>query len=334
MKYKSYENSALEKTTGTNIELLSNRDIVSARNINRPIINILENQENNYTLIQTLLKTIYGNSNGIIPNTFESFSPECFEIGSFKNDTNKYYLRLPLGLALISNLVKEDYTNNNSNPFLKKGDYEYSDNVHTGDYLRDKQSSFVIENKPEINLFERQLANLIGLDLSDLTNDIRIYQENIPLTVKVAIIDDSGNPRYDSSGCPMYVEDESSNVVYLAKPGEGNLNIYYDEELAPITSYKYKTTYKEITNKKTPELRAEGLCSRQEDAAVGNGISLHKVEIAIRMRLIVIIKTVGTHQSDDRHFLYLRFWDIGQIDTSSIALILDVKTEFGFLYRG
>ena len=257
MKYKSYENSALEKTTGTNIELLSNRDIVSARNINRPIINILENQENNYTLIQTLLKTIYGNSNGIIPNTFESFSPECFEIGSFKNDTNKYYLRLPLGLALISNLVKEDYTNNNSNPFLKKGDYEYSDNVHTGDYLRDKQSSFVIENKPEINLFERQLANLIGLDLSDLTNDIRIYQENIPLTVKVAIIDDSGNPRYDSSGCPMYVEDESSNVVYLAKPGEGNLNIYYDEELAPITSYKYKTTYKEITNKKTPELNDE-----------------------------------------------------------------------------
>lgn len=257
MKYKSYENSALEKTTGTNIELLSNRDIVSARNINRPIINILENQENNYTLIQTLLKTIYGNSNGIIPNTFESFSPECFEIGSFKNDTNKYYLRLPLGLALISNLVKEDYTNNNSNPFLKKGDYEYSDNVHTGDYLRDKQSSFVIENKPEINLFERQLANLIGLDLSDLTNDIRIYQENIPLTVKVAIIDDSGNPRYDSSGCPMYVEDENSNVVYLAKPGEGNLNIYYDEELAPVTSYKYKTTYKEITNKKTPELNDE-----------------------------------------------------------------------------
>lgn len=306
MKYKSYENSALEKTTGTNIELLSNRDIVSARNINRPIINILENQENNYTLIQTLLKTIYGNSNGIIPNTFESFSPECFEIGSFKNNTNKYYLRLPLGLALISNLVKEDYTNNNSNPFLKKGDYEYSDNVHTGDYLRDKQSSFVIENKPEINLFERQLANLIGLDLSDLTNDIRIYQENIPLTVKVAIIDDSGNPRYDSSGCPMYVEDENSNVVYLAKPGEGNLNIYYDEELAPVTSYKYKTTYKEITNKKTPELNNE----------------IIKQTVRYRENLVVRKQESGLYTSDISKALVLK--DASGNDKTRIGYYMNV----------
>ena len=51
MKYKSYENSAEEFATGLNAELLSAKDDVSARSVNRPIINILENQESNYIRI-------------------------------------------------------------------------------------------------------------------------------------------------------------------------------------------------------------------------------------------------------------------------------------------
>ena len=39
MKYKSYKDSNRELTTGLETELLDKNDIISARNINRPIIN-------------------------------------------------------------------------------------------------------------------------------------------------------------------------------------------------------------------------------------------------------------------------------------------------------
>lgn len=257
MKYKSYENSAEEFATGLNAELLSAKDNVSARSVNRPIINILENQESSYNLIQTLLKTVYGNTNGIVPDVLENFAPETFEIGSFKNDSQNYFIRIPTGMMLLSKLVKEDYSNNNSNPFLKKGDYNYKDNIHKDCFLNDKLHSFLIENKPEINLYERELANLINLDLTDLTNDLRIYQDLVPMTVKVEIVDETGNPRLSSNGSPMYVTDENSKVIYLAKDGLGDLDIYYGEERATIKSLNYITTYNETTNSETPNLNNE-----------------------------------------------------------------------------
>lgn len=257
MKYKSYENSAEEFATGLNTELLSAKDNVSARNVNRPITNILENQESNYSLIQTLLKTVYGNANGIVPDVLESFAPEGFEIGSFKNDSENYFVRIPTGMMLLSKLVSEDYTNNNSNPFLKKGDYKYKDNIHKEDFLKDKLHSFVIENKPEINLYERELANLINLDLTDLTNDLKIYQDLIPMTVKVEIVDESGNPRLSANGSPMYVTDSNSKTVYLAKPNMGDLDIYYGNTRATINSLNYSTTYNKVTNGETQNLNDE-----------------------------------------------------------------------------
>ena len=257
MKYKSYENSAEEFATGLNAELLSAKDNVSARSVNRPIINILENQESNYNLIQTLLKTVYGNTNGIVPDVLENFAAETFEIGSFKNSSQNYFIRIPTGMMLLSKLAKEDYSNNNSNPFLKKGDYNYKDNIHKDCFLNDKFNSFLIENKPEINLYERELANLINLDLTDLTNDLRIYQDLVPMTVKVEIIDETGNPRLSSNGSPMYVTDENSKVIYLAKKGFGDLDIYYGDTKATINSLNYLTTYDEITNSETPNLNNE-----------------------------------------------------------------------------
>lgn len=257
MKYKSYENSAEEFATGLNAELLSAKDNVSARSVNRPIINILENQESSYNLIQTLLKTVYGNTNGIVPDVLENFAPETFEIGSFKNDSQNYFIRIPTGMMLLSKLVKEDYSNNNSNPFLKKGDYNYKDNIHKDCFLNDKLHSFLIENKPEINLYERELANLINLDLTDLTNDLRIYQDLVPMTVKVEIVDETGNPRLSSNGSPMYVTDENSKVIYLAKEGLGDLDIYYGDTRATINSLNYITTYNETTNSETPNLNNE-----------------------------------------------------------------------------
>ena len=255
MKYKSYENTATEDyASGLNTELINNNDIISARSTNRPIINLLENQESDYNVIQTLLKTVYGNTDGIIPDVLEEFIPEAFTIGSFKNETSNYFIRLPLGMAMISQHPTEELTSNKGNPFLNKGDYLYQDNIHKEQFLQDQLRSFVIENKPQINLYERQLANLIGLDLTDLTNDIKIYQESIPIAVRVELVDDEGNSIYDSSGNISYITDGSGNYLYLAEEGKGNYNIVSSNS---INSYEYSTTYKNTTNKNTATLNNE-----------------------------------------------------------------------------
>ena len=258
MKRKNYGNLAIENATALNTELITADDIISARTVNRPVINILENQETNYNLIQTLLKTIYGNTNGIVPDMYESFAPECFEVGSFKNNTSKYFLRIPTGFLFLKKQLEENLTNNNSNPFLKPGDYNYRDNLKKEQFSQDTFNSFLIENKPEINIAERQLADFIGLDLTDLTNDIKIYQDLIPMAIKVAIVNEDGYTKYDASGSPMYVTDSNSNVVYLAEEGKGNLKIRYGENTdAEITDTIYNTTYNSVTNSETPKLNNE-----------------------------------------------------------------------------
>lgn len=243
MKYKSYENSASEEfATALNAELLHNNDIVSARAINRPIINILENQESNYNLIQTLLKTVYGNTNGIVPDVLEEFAPESFAVGSFKNDTDNYFVRVPTGMAFIHKAIEGDLENNNSNPFLVRGDFKYLDTVNKEHFLKDKLNSFSIENKPELNLYERQLANFINLDLTDLTNDIKIYQELTPSVIKVALLDDKGYPKYDAQGNPAYVLDNNSDLIYLAEEGKGDLTIKVGNKAATIINEEMTVT--------------------------------------------------------------------------------------------
>ena len=228
MKYKSYGDSAVQNTTGLNLELLGCKDEISARNTNRPIINLYENQETNYNLIQTLLKTVYGNVQGVIPDVFEDFAPEDFSVGSFKNDTSNYYLRVPTGLFLGRKVTDNQYIHStvDGNPFSKFGEYNYKDEIHKENFLQDALKSYIIENKPEINLYERELAKLIDLDLSDLTNDIKIGCDMIPYTYKVAIIDpQTGIQMLDSAGSPKFVVDDDSNILYKAQTGRGNYNI-------------------------------------------------------------------------------------------------------------
>ena len=82
------------------------------------------------------------------------------------------------------------------------------------------------------------------------------------------------------------------------------------------------------------EITAERLCGREEDTAVADGVALDKVEIAVGVSLVVIVKAVSTEYLDERLALHLRLWDIGEIDTGGVALVLYVKAELVFLYRG
>ena len=74
---------------------------------------------------------------------------------------------------------------------------------------------------------------------------------------------------------------------------------------------------------------AEGLCRREEHTAVGNGVTLNVVEIAVGVNLVVIVETVAAQsaqQGDVLHFRYIR-----KVHARSVALVFDVETELGLL---
>ena len=255
MKYKSYKDSNRELTTGLETELLDKNDIISARNINRPIINLEENQETDYNLLQTLLKAVYGDRNGILPDIQEEFIPETFQIGSFSNEDDNYFIRLPLGSMFLSKDPGDEFNINDRNPFSTQGEYNYKDAYGKDSFLNDKFHSYIIENKPEINLYERQLASFIGLDLTYLDNDIKIYEDLIPFAVKVAVIDeDTHKIKNEADGSPMYVQDENSNVIYLAKEGEGDLDIFINDTIVNPENFNFETIYDKTINSTTASL--------------------------------------------------------------------------------
>lgn len=254
MKYKSYKDSNAEYASGGDLELLDCDDIVSARTINRPIINLLENTETDYHLMQTLLKSVYGNIEGVVPDIYEEFSPEGFTVGSFKNNTENYFLRMPTGMMLLAKRPSEADTDNRSNPFLVSGEADYTDNVHKEDFLQDQACSYALECKPQINLAERQLASMIDLDLTDLTNDIKIHSDMIPMAVRVELVDaETGLTKFGADGSPMYVENDNSDVLYLAKDGQGSYSISItDPDRKPeILSDVYNIAHAKRINSKT-----------------------------------------------------------------------------------
>ena len=77
---------------------------------------------------------------------------------------------------------------------------------------------------------------------------------------------------------------------------------------------------------------AERLHGRQEHTAIGNGIALNVVEVAVGVCMVVIVQAVGSQQFDDSHILHLRLRNIGKIDAGSVTLVLDVKAELCLFY--
>ena len=63
------------------------------------------------------------------------------------------------------------------------------------------------------------------------------------------------------------------------------------------------------------EITAEGLCCREEHTAATHGIALDKVEVAIGIRLVVIVQTVTAQQLQQGLILHPLVGDISQIYT-------------------
>ena len=132
---------------GTNIEALHANDVLSARTLNRPLLKIVEDREDENLLRQALLKHNYTfqNENLIVPNAYEEFKKEGFKIDSYFNQANDLFLRIPTGLAIF----------------------------------KDENSSetMLVANKPNCSLFERQLANAFNFNIDDFENDINVSYE-------------------------------------------------------------------------------------------------------------------------------------------------------------
>lgn len=131
------------------IELFKNTDVLSARTLNRPVINLFDNQEENYNLVKSLLKSVYGNFDGIVPEVYEEFSEDGFKYGIIGGNE---FLRIPTGLLFT---------------------------------CKENDSYFL--NNPKISLFERQLAYLINFDLNDQNNDIKLNCEFVDKSPRYSI---------------------------------------------------------------------------------------------------------------------------------------------------
>src|SRR5574344_399502 len=208
MKYLSYGDSIEDGFDGLGAEMLVTNDKVSARDLNRPSLNLYENSEEVYNILQSAIKTIYGNKNGIVPDVYEEFNAKNIFMGGFGSLIK--YIRVPTGLAYLSDISVGDIGGDSGIP------YDSSDGLTSASYQADKFHSLSIMNRPNTSLFERELASLINLDMTDLNNDIKIYDS----------IGSSGLMRYRAA---INIETSSGSLstTYLPNISENTkFNVY------------------------------------------------------------------------------------------------------------
>src|SRR5574344_912110 len=207
MKYLSYGDSIEDDYNGLEAEMLVTNDTVSARALNRPSLNLYENGEEVYNLLQSAIKTIYGNKNGIVPDVYEEFNAKNRFLGSF--DSFEKYIRVPTGLAYLAYISNGEIGEDSGTP------YESGDILTKSNYQADKFHSLSIMNRPNINLFERELASLINLDMTDLNNDIKVYDSIGPtglMRYYAKISSETSSGSLENTYLPNIAENTKFNV--------------------------------------------------------------------------------------------------------------------------
>lgn len=155
-----------DKLSGDLSEFYSPEDKFSARNLNRPIFENFEDVESIYELMQNVCKTLYGQkNNGILPDIFEEMDSSNLKIGRYLNKT-KRYIRIPTGafFAKLTDKQAKYYK------YTKTEDNQYSRDF----YIDNDHNAAVIFNRPNIELFERQLAEHFNINLNDQDNNIKL----------------------------------------------------------------------------------------------------------------------------------------------------------------
>lgn len=178
-----------DKLSGDLSEFYSPEDKFSARNLNRPIFENFEDVESIYELMQNVCKTLYGQkNNGILPDIFEEMDSSNLKIGRYLNKT-KRYIRIPTGafFAKLTDKQAKYYK------YTKTEDNQYSRDF----YIDNDHNAAVIFNRPNIELFERQLAEHFNINLNDQDNNIKLnyyFDEDVINELNFA----NGNKRAES----------------------------------------------------------------------------------------------------------------------------------------
>lgn len=171
MKTLSYGDEIENAEVGTsNLELLISDDKLSANSVNRILQNLYEDNEYNYTLIQNLIKNLYGREDGILPNILEEFK----KVRILESGTGQSYFRVPFGAI---NVMQPHYKDIGMSHGLSysgvEGDQEKK--IVNTDFIDDGFDTYTFFNKPKLSIAKRQIANYINLDIADLDNNIKIF---------------------------------------------------------------------------------------------------------------------------------------------------------------
>lgn len=180
IKLPIYENENLKvndvRMATDTIEFLDADDVVSARNFNRPIRLIYEEVENLYNVSQTLAKTLLGDKETcIISDIYEEFNQEGLVIGNYFDNKKQQFLRIPTGCFFINRRTRT--TNKGSNNFNNgklEEKYSQEEGNDFNKNLYGADNSCIIVNRPNVELYERELAERFFIDLDEQDNDIRV----------------------------------------------------------------------------------------------------------------------------------------------------------------
>lgn len=182
------------------IEFFSESDRNSARANNRPLRQLYEDEENNYELLQTLSKMVFmDKESGIIPGICEEFNKNKLKVGFFFGNRLEPYLRIPTGAFYVNiRNARTTYPKTEIVDDLKpKYSYKEEDDFNKSYYLNRDHDSAVVFNKPNVELFERELAKHYNVDLDEQTNDINVEYSIVDNEIKYNC--DFTRFKYDSS---------------------------------------------------------------------------------------------------------------------------------------
>lgn len=238
------------------LELLEPSDRISSRALNRPLRQLFEDVEGNYEIIQTLSKIILGDkATGIIPDILEEYNPSKMVIGFFNNEP---YLRIPTGALLLNLRARNEITNTigDLNPLFintEGNDFDLSN------YITRDHNSVIVHTKPNVELYERELAQSASFDLSEQNNNINInysVDNNHNLKYKCNITrteyDYSNNEIVTANKQILKANNTEYNNVFEITPDVLNyLNTYSDqngfyslEELIPLKKFNQSGKFK------------------------------------------------------------------------------------------
>lgn len=223
MKQRTFGNVIDDGTdlSANGTEFYKASDILSYTTLNRAIENIFEDNENSYEILQNIVKVLWGqNERGIIPDVFEEMDSKKLELNSILSEN---FIRVPLGAFVIK--LPDKFSNQYK--YIVGESAQYDRNL----FVDNDHNSFIVFNRPNINLFERQIADHLNINLNDEDNQV---------IVKYSFKDTNSNKITQIGLDPNNTKHENKIIEYNSNRADIKKTITYTADIL-TTKYEYKT---------------------------------------------------------------------------------------------